>query len=96
MDVAVLTIAAVSWIGVSLLAYFLGRIARFYERSSGETAHSWLFSLPMLLLPAGAACYLIYDTRFVGIAAGDLLLFAGGISLLLASALLQQIMMGER
>jgi hypothetical protein len=98
MGIQVITVvfAALSWIGVSLLAFFLWRIARFYEKSSGERAHSWLFTLPMVLLPFGAIYYLFSDIRFVGGPVGDSLLLAGGLTLLLASAMLQQIMMGER
>jgi len=89
-------LSGVSWIGISVLSFFLWRIARFYEHSSGETAHSWLFLFPMILLPTGAACYIFEGADFVGIPVGDLLLFAGGICLLFASARLERIMVGER
>jgi hypothetical protein len=96
MKYVILVVAVLAWAGVTVMAFFLWKIARFYEHSSQESAHSWLFVIPTILLPAGAVCYLILDTRFVGFPAGDLLLFAGGISLLLASAWLQQVMMGEK
>ena len=94
MHVLIVTLAAISWIGAGMLCFFLWKIARFYERSSGESARAWLFALPMVLLPAGAACYLLMETSFVGVPAGDLLLFAGGVILVLASSMLQQIMVG--
>ncbi|HIP86872.1 MAG TPA: hypothetical protein EYH27_00355 [Anaerolineales bacterium] len=86
----------ISWLGVTLLIFFLWRIARFYEQSSRETAYSWLFLPPMFLLPAGAIFYLVEDPTFVRSLWGDVLLFTGGVLLLLASALLYQVMMGER
>lgn len=96
MDTLTLVIDALSWIGVTLLVFFLWRIARFYERSSGERAYSWLFLPPLLLLPLGAAWYLAVDPAFVHAPEGDVLLSIGGILLLWASVALQQVMMGER
>jgi len=96
MRVATIVLDAFSWIGVTLLVFFLWRIARFYERSSGEKAYSWFFLPPMILLPAGAVYCMVVDPNFVGATLGDILLFFGGVLLLLASILLQQIMMGER
>lgn len=96
MSILILLIAALTWIGIAVLVFFLWKIARFYEQSSGERVHSWIFPIPMLLLSAGALVYLYNDPAFVGVAAGDLLLLAGGVTLLLASYLLQQAMVGER
>ncbi|MBN1178824.1 MAG: hypothetical protein JXD18_06410 [Anaerolineae bacterium] len=96
MNFIITLIAGLSWAGISMSAFFLWRIARFYETSSGEKAHAWLFVLPMLLLPAGASAYLISEPMFVGFPLGDILMFIGGLVLLLASAILQQVMMGER
>lgn len=96
IEVIAAVFAALSWVGICMLAFFLWRIARFYEKSSGEKAHSWMFMLPMVLLTAGATYYLILDRRFVGEPIGDGLFLAGGLTLLLASVMLQQIMMGER
>lgn len=96
MTVAILLVATFAWMGITVMVFFLWRIARFYERSSGETAYSWLFLFAMVLLPIGAACYLLRDASFVGFPTGDLFLFAGGTFLLVASVLLQQVMMGNR
>jgi hypothetical protein len=96
MGVLILLIAALTWIGIAILVFFLWKIARFYEQSSGETVHSWIFPIPMLLLSAGAFVYLYQDTAFVGVPVGDLLLLGGGVTLLLASYLLQQAMVEER
>ncbi|HHS97086.1 MAG TPA: hypothetical protein ENK08_04190 [Chloroflexi bacterium] len=96
MEALTIVLDVLSWLGVGLLIFFLWRIARFYERSSNETAYSWLFLPPMLLLPAGAVFYLIEDPSFVQSMGGDVLLFIGGGLLLVASVLLHQVMMGER
>ncbi len=96
MEIVAFVLDVISWLGVALLIFFLWRIARFYERSSREKAHSWLFLPPMFLLPAGAAFYLVEDPAFVQSLWGDVLLFTGGGLLLFASVLLHQVMMGER
>jgi hypothetical protein len=96
MDVLVIALTALSSVGIAVLTYFLWRIARFYESSSDQTAHSWLFLPPLVLLPAGAAWYLILNRDFVGLPSADMLLLGGGATLLLAALLLQQIMMEER
>ncbi len=96
MDAAVRCISALSWVGVGFLMFLLWRIARFYERSSGEKAHSWLFLVPLVLLPLGALCFLLADPDFLENLTGDALFFAGGVVLLMASTMLQQAMMGER
>jgi hypothetical protein len=96
MDWVIIGLSSISWLGITFMSFFLWQIARFYEKSSGESAHSWLFIFPTLLLPLGAICYLTTDTRFVGVTIGDVLLFIGGITLLFAAAILQQVMMGER
>lgn len=96
MNWVIIGISSLSWLGITTMSIFLWRIARFYEQSSGESAYSWLFLFPTIFLPLGALSYLISDTRFVGVPIGDVLLFVGGITLLLASALLQQVMMGEK
>lgn len=96
MDWVIILLSSLSWLGITFMTFFLWQIARFYEQSSGESAYSWLFIFPTLFLPLGALCYLVTDTRFIGIPIGDVLLFLGGITLLLAAALLQQVMMGEK
>ena len=96
MDVIITAITAISWAGVTVLAFFLLRIARFYERSSKRSAYSWLFVLPLVLLPAGAICYMIHDSEFYGVPAGDVLLLAGGVALIVASLTLQQVLVEER
>jgi hypothetical protein len=96
VDIVITLLTAGSWIGITLLVFFLRKIARFYERSSDETAQSWLFLFPIVLLPAGALWYLMYSPDFVGEPIGDLLLFIGGAVLITASYILQQAMMGEQ
>ena len=96
MEVTNTILSGLSWAGVGFLIFLLWRIARFYERSSGENACSWLFLIPLVLLPLGAFWYLVEDPRFVESRGGDVLFFSGGLVLLIASILLQQAMMGER
>ena len=96
MDSIITAITAISWAGVTVLSFFLWRIARFYEKSSSQSAYSWLFILPLLLLPAGAVCYMIYDSEFYGVPVADALLLAGGVSLIVASLTLQQVLVEER
>jgi hypothetical protein len=96
MTTATRVIAAVTWAEIGFLTFVLWRIARFYEQSSGQRAYSHLFLPPLLLLPAGAAYYIAFDVDFVGSIPADLLLFLGGISLVIATTLLGQIMVGER
>ena len=96
MEVIAFVLDVISWVGVTLLVFFLWRIARFYEQSSRETAYSWLFLPPMFLLPVGAAFYLVEDPTFIRSLWGDVFLFTGGGLLLFASVLLHQVMMGER
>ncbi|HIE39302.1 MAG TPA: hypothetical protein EYH30_10335 [Anaerolineales bacterium] len=96
MTTATRIIAAVTWAEIGFLIFVLWRIARFYEHSSGRRAYSYLFLPPLLLLPSGAAYYITFDTDFVGCIPADLLLFLGGILLIIATTLLGQIMVGER
>ena len=78
------------------MSFFLWRIARFYEKSSRRSAYSWLFILPILLLPVGAIYYMIHDSEFYGVPVADVLLLAGGVSLIVASLTLQQVLVEER
>lgn len=88
-------VATLAWIGVAFLIFLLWRIARFYERSSGQRAYAWIFLVPLVILPAGAAWYLVVDPAFVGIPAADALLFAGGAVLLVGTFVLKRTMMGR-
>lgn len=89
-------VALLAWAGIGFLIFLLWRIARFYERSSSQRAHSFLFLPPLLLLPAGTVYYALVDPDFVGSPPADLLFFIGGALLALATFILGQIMMGER
>lgn len=93
MPILLRFIAILAWIGVAFLVFLLWRIARFYERSSNQQAYSFLFPISFLLLTAGAAWYIIAAPTFIGIPQADLLLSIGGGVLILATLLLQRIMM---
>lgn len=88
-------VAALAWGGIAFLVFLLWRIARFYERSSGQRAYAWIFLIPLVLLPAGAAWYLVVAPEFVGLPAADALLFAGGAILLVGTFILKRAMMGR-
>ncbi|HEC33229.1 MAG TPA: hypothetical protein ENI37_00750 [Chloroflexi bacterium] len=96
MIAATRIIALLTWAGIGFLTFMLWRIARFYERSSGRRAYSYLFLPPLLFLPAGAGYYILWDVDFVGSAPGDLLFLVGGVFLIIAAVLLGQVMVGER
>lgn len=88
-------VVALAWGGIAFLIFLLWRIARFYERSSGQQAYAWIFLIPLVLLPAGAAWYLITAPEFVGLPAADALLVAGGAVLLAGTFILRRAMMGR-
>jgi len=85
-----------SWVAIGILVFFLGRIAYFYEKTSGQQTGYYLLILPALLLIAGAIWYLKYNIEFTGQPIGDLLLFCGGVLLGMFGVRLQEFMMGAR
>lgn len=88
-------LAIYSWLVIGVLFFFLWRIASFYEHASGERVGHHLLLLPGVLMGAGAVLYLQVDADFVGLPTADLLLFAGGILLLIFGSRLQKLMTGE-
>jgi hypothetical protein len=90
----VLTIYA--WLVIGMLFVFLGRIAYFYEKTSGQRVGHYLLFIPSLLLAGGAVWYLVRSVEFIGEPVGNGLLFIGGLLLLLFSGRLQELMTGER
>jgi hypothetical protein len=85
-----------SWAGICVLLLFLVRIAYFYEKTSGQATGYHFLAVPTLLLTGGVVIYLIRGLEFTGYPAGDLLLSAGGVALILFGARLQEFMTGER
>jgi len=81
---------------VWLLLLFLARIAYFYEKTAGQRVGYFLPIVPAILLAAGTIWYLVKDVDFIGESAGDLLLLAGGLALILFGAHLQEVMTGEK
>ena len=96
MQVIKFILAAWSLCVIEVLIVFLGRIAYFYERTSGQRVGYRLLVIPASLLAAGAIWYLFHDVEFVGEPIGGLLLLVGGLVLFLLSARLQELMTGER
>lgn len=93
MDVLLRIIASLIWLGILFLVFLLWRIARFYERSSGQRVYAWLFLIILFLFLIGAGWYIIVDPAFVGIPLADGILCAGGILSLLGTAILTRAMM---
>lgn len=89
-------LAIYSWVVIGMLIVFLGRIAYFYEKTSGQRVGYFFFLLPSLLLAAGAIWYLVRGGRFIGEYAADIFLLGGGVLLYLFGSRLQELMTGER
>jgi hypothetical protein len=85
-----------AWLVIGMLLVFLGRIAYFYEKTSGQRVGHYLLFIPSLLLAGGAVWYLVHSVEFIGESFGNALLFAGGLLLFLFSGRLQELMTGER
>ncbi len=84
-----------SWLAIGALLFFLWRIAGFYQDASGQRVGHRFLLLPGALLIGGLIWYLVHDIDFIGKPIGDLLLFGGGILLVLFSERLQKLMTGE-
>jgi hypothetical protein len=93
MAILLRVIASLTWLGVLFLVFLLWRIARFYERSSGQRVYAWLFLVILALFLAGAAWYIFASPGFVGIPPADGLLCTGGILSLLGTFILTRAMM---
>lgn len=93
MSLLLRVVATLVWAGILFLLFLLWRIARFYERSSGQSVFSWLFLLIFMLFLVGAVWYIIADPLFVGIPLADGLLCAGGSLSLLGTLILTRAMM---
>ena len=96
MEAIQATLTVYAWTVIGILIFFLGRVAYFYEKTSGQRVGYLFLLFPALLLAAGAAWYLVCNRQFIGQPVGDLLLFVGGCLLCLFGARLQGLMTGER
>lgn len=96
MEIIKYILTIYSWAAIGILVIFLGRIAYFYEKTSGQKTGYYLLILPALLLIAGAIWYLGRNIEFTGQPVGDLLLFCGGVLLGVFSVRLQEFMIGAR
>lgn len=93
MNILLRVLAALVWSGILFLVFLLWRIARFYERSSGQRVYAWLFLVILGLFLAGAAWYIFAEPGFVGIPPADGLLCAGGILSVVGTFILTRTMM---
>lgn len=96
MEIIKYILVIYSWAAIGILLVFLGRIAYFYEKTSGQQTRYYLLFLPALLLIGGAGWYLVKNVEFTGQPISDLLLFGGGLSLSIFGIRLQEFMTGER
>jgi hypothetical protein len=96
MEIIKYILAIYSWAAIGMLLVFLGRIAYFYEKTSGQQTGYVFLLIPALLLIAGAVWYFLYNVEFTGQPIGDLLLFGGGVLLSAFGVRLQEFMTGER
>jgi hypothetical protein len=96
MEIIKYALAVYSWVGIGVLIFFLGRIAYFYEKTSGQQTGYYFLLIPAVILAVGVVWYLIYSIEFTGQPIGDLLLFGGGVLLFVFGTRLQEFMTGER
>jgi hypothetical protein len=71
-------------------------IARFYEEKSGRRSFYAVFLVPMVLFAVAAIRYLWFMPDIVGDFWGDLMRFAGGITLVGIGYFLLKLMIGGR
>jgi hypothetical protein len=95
MEIIKKILAVYSWAVVGVLLVFLWRIAYFYEKTSGQSVRYYSLLFPSLSLAAGALWYLACGVDFIGLPGGDLLLFGGGVLLVLFGFRLQEMMTGK-
>jgi hypothetical protein len=89
------TLILYSWIVAAILILFLLLIGRFYELKFGQRAHYRLMVVPLVCFLAAAIwCAFFARGEFVGVVGPDLLLLAGGISVIGLAYLLFRTMMG--
>lgn len=96
MEILKYILTIYSWAAVGILIVFLGRIAYFYEKTSGQRTNYDFALLPAALLIFGVIWYLVYNVEFTGQPTGDLFLFAGGVLLFMFGIRLQEFMTGGR
>ena len=96
MEILKYILTIYSWAAVGILIFFLGRIAYFYEKTSGQRTNYDFLLLPAALLTFGVIWYLAHDVEFTGQPTGDLFLFAGGLLLGAFGLRLQEFMTGGK
>ena len=96
MEIIKYILGIYSWVVIGVLIVFLGRIAYFYEKMSGQQTDYYFLILPALLLAASAIWYFACNAEFIGQPVADLLLFGGGALLCMFGVRLQELMTGER
>ena len=93
-----------SWTVAAILVFFLFLVARFYELRFGQRSYYQLLLIPLCLFIAAAIwdAFFVNDYTgdplldFVGATGPDVLLFVGGLCLLILCYSLFRTMMGGR
>lgn len=84
-----------SWFPLAALLIFLLLIARFYQKFSSETTYYRLYVVPVLFFGASTIRYASMN-RLAGDMLGDLLMGAGGLTLIVLSSYLLHLMTRNR
>ena len=84
-----------SWFVLAGLLIFLLLIARFYQRTSGESTYFRLFSLPIILFGSATVRYASIN-QIAGDGVGDMLYIVAGTILVIQCLFLYRIMTRNR
>lgn len=84
-----------SWFVLAGLLIFLLLIARFYQRTSGESTYFRLFSLPIMLFGSATVRYASIN-QIAGDGVGDMLYIVAGTILVIQCLFLYRIMTRNR
>jgi hypothetical protein len=98
------TLIVYSWTAAAVLVFFLFLIGRFYELRFGQKSYYQLFLLPIVLFVVATVWDVFVSNDytgdpgldFVGSLWSDLLLFLGGLALIVLCYSLFRLMMGGR
>lgn len=97
-------VVVLSWIIAAILVFFLFLVGRFYEIRFGQKSYYQLMLIPLFLFVAAAIWDAFFTNSytgdplldFVGAFFPDLILFLGGLVLIILCYYLFRIMMGGR
>ena len=96
MNILCAAMSFYSWSLAVVVIIFMYLIGRFFEEKAGQRSYYQAFLIPMVLFILGALRYLVYTDDFVGDMLGDVMLFGGGLALILGSHYLLSLMVGGK